>query len=474
MIGPRLTLIVGLMTALLISTALSAQSLDIETGLDIFLDPSTEIEALHRFYAGVDLGRELNFGQAIYSSALGDAGGAFFWGFEGIKRFRLGEDTALGVSGFLGGGGGAAQVRGDGTMYRINAFAERAIAQDWMLQAGASKVGISGADINDWAATLGLAYRPSRRHGDPDWVGPKLRSVSMGISQFRFPGDLTRSGGAQSDLQLVGAEASFFAGRTLELFLAADGAASGGDGYMQVFGGVRRRFDQDAFSLFAQGSTGFGGGGDVNTGNGLIARAAVGVSLPVSRTLDAELSYGVYNAIDANLGGTGAQARLTRVFHRSPDSTPNTGQQSWQLTMGLSAQSPNSDFMKSGSNAGINPVMQETAIDLFLTDSVYVTGNAQTTVSGGVAGYAVGLIGLGYEARFSDTWRLSLEGHLGAAGGGGVDVGKGLMAGLRTEIDYILSPANSLSLGVGRLRAIDGGMDVPIIQLGLKHRFTTR
>ena len=129
--------------------------------------------------------------------------------------------------------------------------------------------------------------------------------------------------------------------------------------------------------------------------------------------------------------------------------------------------------MKSGSNVGIEPVMQETSIDYFVSDKTYLTGNAQTTVSGGVAGYAVGILGLGHEFDLSDFWRFSVEAHVGAAGGDGVNVGKGLLGGARFEADYILNSDNSISLGLGFLKSVDGGLNVPIVQLGYKHRFKT-
>ena len=83
--------------------------------------------------------------------------------------------------------------------------------------------------------------------------------------------------------------------------------------------------------------------------------------------------------------------------------------------------------------------MQESSIDYFISTKTYFTGNAQTTISGGVAGYAVGLLGLGHEIDLGEVWRLSPEAHIGAAGGGGVNVGKGLLGGARVEADYVLN-----------------------------------
>ena len=449
-----------------------AQALDIETGFEVLQDPATRIEGLHRLYVGANVAPRLSFGQAIYSAATGDAGGAFFWGVEAVQRVPLGAGMSLAFSGFAGGGGGAAQVTGDGTMLRLGAVAEVPVAQNWAVQAGVSRISISGANIDDWAASFGLAWRPGA-NGQADTPGAwRLRSASVGLSRLRFPGDLTRSGTPQPDLDLVGIEASFHAGPGTEIFAGADGAAEGGDGYMQVYGGARKRLDLGAVSLFGQASAGFGGGGDVDTGAGAMIGAAAGVAVPLGRGFDAELSYGVIRALDSGLDGTGVQARLTRVFDRGGTARPGPSQD-WQVSIGLSAQSPNNSYMKSGSNAGISPVMQESAIDLFISDATYLTGNAQTTVNGGVAGFAIGMIGLGHEFTLSDTWRLSLEGHVGAAGGGGVDVGRGLVGSVRAEIDYLLSPRNAVSLGIGTLRAIDGGANVPVMQLGFKHRFST-
>ena len=186
-----------------------------------------------------------------------------------------------------------------------------------------------------------------------------------------------------------------------------------------------------------------------------------------------DLTYGVLEALDTDVSGHGAQLGLSRVFQRYSSQGQIGEQQRWQVELGISAQPPNSSYMKSRSNVGIQPVMQESSIELFISDSIYLTGNAQTTVSGGVAGYAVGLLGLGHEFDVGDVWRFSIEGHVGAAGGGGVDVGDGLLGGARVEADYLLNSNSSVSLGLGLLKSFDDGLNVPIVQFGFKHRFTT-
>jgi hypothetical protein len=274
-------------------------------------------------------------------------------------------------------------------------------------------------------------------------------------------------------LGLLGAEASFDISNNYETFLGADGAISGGDGYMQVIGGLRKRWPLGPVAFLGQTSVGFGGGGNVDTGSGLIFGASLGMAFPISDSFDLDLTYGTLNASSSGISGKGAQLSLSRVFDRDRSRKDREEEQQWQVGLGISIQPPNASYMKSRSNVGIQPVMQESSIDYFISTKTYLTGNAQTTISGGVAGYAVGLLGLGHEIVLGEVWRMSLEGHIGAAGGGGVDVGKGLLGGARIEAGYILNSNNSVSLGLGVLKSFDGGMNVPIVQLGFKHRFKT-
>ena len=113
--------------------------------------------------------------------------------------------------------------------------------------------------------------------------------------------------------------------------------------------------------------------------------------------------------------------------------------------------------------------MQETSIDLFVTDRVYLTGNAQTVLGGDAAGYAIGLLGAGLQHELSQRVSLGVEAVVGAAGGGGVSVGSGLIAGLRGEMDIQVTNGFYASIAVGQYRSVtDGGMAPLFVGLGLK------
>ena len=80
-------------------------------------------------------------------------------------------------------------------------------------------------------------------------------------------------------------------------------------------------------------------------------------------------------------------------------------------------------------------------------------------VSGGIGGYAEGLAGLraGFSPAFAETSRLFLSYEIGAGGGGGMDVGSGLIH--QASAGWLWSPMPGLELGLeaGRMEALDDG-----------------
>ncbi len=445
-----------------------AQGFEIETGFERLSSPQTLIEGLHRLYVGHRVTPNFSFGQGFYSAAMGDAGGAFFWGFEGALRLPLTERLSLGASGFFGGGGGASQVNGDGLMLRAGVSADYRLTPAWDLQLTASWIRIAGAPID--GAAFGIGFR--HHQGDRQAATSDLAAVSVVTTGFVAPsGVLTRSGGAQPTVALEGVQAMFALAPNTRLTFGAAGAAMGAQGYMQVMAGVRRSLPLGRGALFVEGSAGFGGGGDVDTGSGLLVQAGVGLSTPVSRSFDLELTLGAMVAPTGGFRAAALSLGLVRAFER-PGSVPQGGQR-WAYSGGFSMQQTAPGFFN-GANPAAYVVMQESSLDYFVGERVYVTGNGQTTVQGGAAGYAIGMVGLGYAMPLGARWTLSFEGHLGAAGGGGVNTAGGIIGGLRAEVDYRVTDRWSLSLGLGRLTTLRGaGMAPNILTLGVKIPFVT-
>lgn len=450
----------------------SVSALEVQTGFDLIHGPDTTIEGLHRLYMGYSLQDDLSIGQSIYSAAVGDAGGAFFWGYEVVKAWPLFGSVDVYASGFLGGGGGASQVTGDGLMLRYGIGLDARLSRKWGITGGFSHIAINGGDEAASAFSVGLSY--SAGAAQYSWESLPIRSVAVRSSLVSFGSSLTRAGLPQPDLVLVGAEFSFMGGPTGEYFFAADGAARGGEGYMQVMSGMRGSSRLGPISAFYEGSLGFGGGGDVDTDGGILMQAGIGFGVNIGRDVAVEIMLSEQIAPQSGSKGSVATLRLARVLgseHSFEDvSLPG---HNWQFSTGVTQQFPNSDFRNTPSRTG-RPLMQESSVDMFFGERLYLTGNAQTVLGGNAAGYAIGLVGLGYRSRINATTTWAIEGHVGAAGGGSVAAHGGAIYSIRGEIDYWIKPSMAVSFGAGRISTFSGeGMAPDFLSVSMKIPFST-
>ncbi len=474
-----------LLTALTFSCLLGAQAqsapIEFRYGVDVFAESQGTLDALQSISAMTEIAPGLHFGQTLYSAAAGDAGGLFVGGFELLKRWQIGNKAQLEFGGFIGGGGGAALVGGDGLMTRAHISLRRHLFGNISGTLGISYVDISGSPISTPALSFGLS-----RDTDFAFVGGHLDSgVSTGrvllavkpmVKQFHTSSNRTRSGRALKTMTLVGVEASYAASPSArhETFLQATGAIAGdGEGYADIQVGYRWKTAATGLRAFADVAAGFGGGGDVDTGGGLLASIGAGVAIPIARGFEVEFGAQATSAVDGDLTAIVPYMRTSLTFgaKNRPYQTP----QHWQLSMGLTLQSPNNGFRKPGVATTASPTLIETSVDLFVGKHLYLTGNAQTVAGGHAGGYAIGLMGLGYEFPLGNRLSASVEGMLGAAGGGGVDTGGGLVAAAKLELDYAINDKVALSAGIGKMETLrgNGGAKPVTFHLGLKTRFTT-
>jgi hypothetical protein len=457
------------------------EAFDVRHSINILNKDNDTLKALHSITASREIRKNLYFGQSLYSAILGDAGGLFIGGFEFSKRFQIKAKQSFELGMFLGGGGGAALIPGDGMMEKYFLNLNQKLNKDYTGSIGFSYLNITGSDIS--SATLNFSVAKTQNYAtvfnhrkEIISSGRFLVSVKPIIKQFLPKDNFTRSGTLLKKMSLVGIEATFApTPYTLtQSFVQTTGAVAGdGEGYADIQFGLRRHLSKTNINSFLEISTGFGGGGDVDTGGGLLGSVGFGASFPVFHGNKFEMGVQKISSLDGEFNAISPFIRTAIIFNKNKNLY--TTKRKWQLSFGVSNQSSNNKLRKAGIIQNSSVSLIENSVDLFINNNVYLIGNAQTVISGKAGGYAVGLLGLGYSHPISNLFSYSLEIQVGAAGGGGINTKGGMIKAARLEIDYNLKDNLAFSVGIGKMSTLmdKDGFNPTTYHIGLKTKFTT-
>jgi hypothetical protein len=103
---------------------------------------------------------------------------------------------------------------------------------------------------------------------------------------------------------------------------------------------------------------------------------------------------------------------------------------------------------------------------------VFLTGQGLAAYAGKAGAYMTGLVGAGVQVPFSANWFVEGEGLVGAAGGGGLAVGNGLVSQVNAGVGYRLSESLSLIGTAGYMAALRGDFRAKVVGLSLAYQFT--
>ncbi len=439
-------------------------------------------------------------GMGAYGAVSGKRGGFFVGGIEAGLRKRLHHHWLIDGGLFIGGGGGGAAPQGGGLMVRPHAgiLYETRYGR---FGAGVSWVKFPNGAIDSKQVVLSYEHpihplfaggwlRDDGRAPAPG--GTELRSAPreffLATQSFRpAHGTLRRSGAPQNqNMALLGIQWNHYRDDHSYLKLETAGAGTGGsDGYAQVLFGAGRRFDLGhGNALKLEAGIGAGGGGDVDTGGGVIANAGIGVQHRFRNNLLLGLQAGYITApggdfkattVNLNLGyaygapkmpGAGVTRSSYNSFHPSH----------WRVRAVHQSYSPRGDVRRKGGQADHRRIdLIGVQADRMISKHVYLTGQALGAYRGGAGGYAVGYVGAGYILPWWKNSRLEfdLEGLMGVGGGGGLAVGGGLVTQATAGVSYRFNESSAIQLSLGRVQATGGHFQANVVGLSLSYRLTT-
>jgi hypothetical protein len=321
---------------------------------------------------------------------------------------------------------------------------------------------------------ISLGYLPSARNSLSSWSGQRggigfdrilavagvyaPRSGSLGVSGEPLPAYIGYLG-ARAETQLLPA---------LYIGLEANGAASGGvDGYAEILASLGSDFalGDSGMRLGGRVALGMGGGGDVPTGGGLLGKLAMDLSVPLSRDLSLGLEAGWAYAPQGDFSVPFGALALRWALDPLPGVAPVPVRQEWSAGAEMFFDAPRKD----GTSRDLQSVSFK--YTRFLGDTLYLSGQVQSAYQGGAGGFTVGLFGVGGLWRSGGGLLGGAEFLAGAAGGGGVDTGSGAVIKPMAYLGWELTPAASLRMGAGWVKAPNGELSSPVLDLSVVFAF---
>ncbi|WP_051711038.1 hypothetical protein [Andreprevotia chitinilytica] len=465
------------------SEVLKAEHALLHFGLEKIKLPGNESMGMLNTSYLIEFSPEWYFGPSVYGSVSGKHGGFYTIGGELTWRHPLVSRLSLETGVYAGGGGGGTALVGGGLMLRPHA--------DLTWDFGAYRAGISASQvrfpnghINSNQLGLILDFDTDFLHtdvaaGDYAWsptersgVGFDRAMIVVGRYQPKHNSSFISGAPLQQSIAYAGTRMERYLNPNVFAGLEANGAGSGGvAGYAEYLANIGAEIPvTNSLKLGTRVGLGMGGGGAIAVGGGIMVKAGVYVSANVSKDFDVNLEGGMVDSPNGNFratyGSVALQWDLDHPF--STDGGATVVANEWiggtQHYFGAAR--------KDGSKRDMDSVTLQ--LNRYVSDNLYLTGQAHSAYSGNAGGYSVGLIGGGYRVpEIGSGLYAGAEMLAGAAGGGGVDTSGGFLVQPVAYIGMQFSKNLAAQLNVGRIKSLKGKLNSNLLGLGVSYSFDT-
>ncbi len=439
------------------------------------------------------------YGVGVYGSVSGDRGGFFTTGLELGYEHALYKNISFDIGLYGGGGGSGKAPMVKGLVLRPHAGLLYD-ASFWRLGVAYSMVTFPSVDISSDQIALQLEIpfeTVSANTKDSDSLYRSLQQYTgeyefgwsdhyiAAIFHKYFPlGDTkgTESGQSLEDVSLVGFEYGSYFNRAWFGFIETSGAVKdGAGGYAEILGGVG--YDLSLYKnlgVKAKLSLGSGGGGEIDTGGGFIYKADAMLYYKPVKQLTVNIGGGYIDAPQGSFSAKTATVSLAyNMTFLETDGNTQYLDTDHDLTTGeWNIRVANQCYLYSET---ISYTEQDTAVQLFglkidryINENFYLSGQAYSTYSGSINGYASGLVGIGYRTpRFFEKLSLYFEMLGGAGASGNADTEGGAIVQPMAGLEYAFNNTIGMQLGAGRIKSIQGRLNTTVVDIGLVYKFGT-
>lgn len=409
-------------------------------------------------------------GVGTWTAVRGERGGFITIGLQGSAFLPISDPVGIEAGAFIGGGGGRGgySLSGGGLMLR-------------------GYLGLVG-NLEEWGRIgAGVSYVDFPNGGSIDSVQPVVfYSIPFGSSSRDFEGlayeenslaVVTRlvrvrsgvsdlSGNAQDDFTLLGIEWRSYIEDDVFVRFETEGAAGGSStGYMQLLVGVGMQVPlSDTIWIDGSAGIGGGGGGNVDTGGGFLFDVAGDIRCALGNDLFASVGVSWLRAPNGSLEAFCPSLEIGGTFGKQTQ--PSSEKLPVRVRMVNQHYFNGSDGWRT-KNADRDVENLGVQFDYFPVPWAFLTGQALAAYDGDAGAYMIGLLGGGLHQTISGPLFIEVEGLAGAAGGGGLAMGSGLVWQVNGGIGLQVSKDVALMVTGGRLDAANGPFTADVIGLSL-------
>lgn len=441
-------------------------------------------------------------GVGAYGSIRGGQGGLFTLGLGGGFLHKIGQTWSSDLGMYVGGGGGRSSLVGGGLILRPY-IGINYIWQPLRFGLYYNYVTFPSGKIHSQQIGIDLDmlanfyYLPASANFPICYdfrhiLLPKGRYLNFQRNDFMlllqmYPqkrGTKNVNGELQDGtIALVGAELDHYVNDKFFWSIKTAGAFHGiPNGYMDVIGGLgyRHSLGIHTFAIIPQVGIGAGGGGEVNTGGGVLVQFQLSVESPIISGFSGRISGGYLRAPGGSLRAWSATGAL--VYHLNIAGA-STNQINYKnnvfFLQNWSVQLLNQTYLRPQRAADPTTTMINLVgvqVDQLITQNLFFSYQAASAYSGWHSGgLATGMIGPGIQSSKFAGGHLQLFASLliGAAGGGRLAVASGSLVEPIIGFRYHFTQSIGLQSSFSQIKAFRHKLNTPALNVGLILNFDT-
>ena len=436
-------------------------------------------------------------GLGFYGSVHGKRGGLFTLGVNAGVKKNLTDNLFLDTGIHFGGGGGASAPDGGGA-FILPHFNLGYQFKNFSATAGYSYINFfDKGNINTSQLNIGLQIPVSIDYTSfkdkektynfnelkkTDWnQNSKRLSLTIHLNNLSPYGkskftDINETSLKGTTIRLAGFNLNSYLDDNWFVFFKADGAYHGiRGGYMDIFlgGGYHLSFNKNRTNILTKFGIGAGGGGGVDTAGGFLIYPDISIEQRLYENIFLSVNKGYLMSPNQFFASSTLGFGLKYYVNQQGIKTKNETFKTSKIK-GLEIAVGHDIYFKAQRHLIADSDLHQIAVqaNIYATKYLYLAGKTSFANFGDAGAYAEGIVGLGIRSNnfFNNKISVFAQGLIGAAGGGEVATGQGLIIKPSAGLYYNLNDKLSLRSEGGYVKARGGDLSSLYFNFGLSYQ----